>query len=630
MRSLSLLTWNDKRRTRLLMSGLLAAAAATASATAAGAAGAHFGGASIRVIVRAVPGDLPAADRDIAAVGGDVVLQIPLITASVADVPQGAVAWLSAQPEIAAVTPDGQVRLLSSSYSPTTDPGSLYTVEQELGVTQAWEDGYTGAGVSVALIDTGVTPVEGLSGPGQVVNGPDISFDAASPSLRYLDENGHGTFMAGVIAGNDLGTCDAAAYGYSASAETAASATTGAVSFGGGDGCSGDGPVYAADTTDFLGIAPDARIVNVKVASANGAVDVSQVLAAIDWVVQNSKDGGLNIRVLNLSFGTDSTQSYLVDPLAYAAEQAWQQGIVVVAAVGNQGVNAAGVSDPADDPYVLAVGASEPGPSGSGGFAVAPFSSHGNSSRSPDLIAPGKSIVSLADPGSVIADQFAATGAVGTRFFRGSGTSEATAVVSGLAALLVQEYPSATPDQIKALMTSTALPLSGAGRKAAGHGEVNASAAIQANLSSTPQSLTPSSGTGSLDGSRGSLHVSLMGITLSGNQDIFGDTVSTATLASQESQADSWSGGAWNGATWSGRGWTSSGGALSWAYAPWSAGSWAGVPWSAVTLDFGTWSGVSWSGVSWSGVSWSGVSWSGVSWSGISWSDAAWASFSWS
>ncbi|MGA8014763.1 MAG: S8 family serine peptidase [Candidatus Dormiibacterota bacterium] len=620
MRSLSLLTWNDKRRTRLLMSGLLAAAAATASATAAGAAGAHFGGATIRVIVRAVPGDLPAADRDIAAVGGDVVLQIPLITASVADVPQAAVAWLSAEPEIAAVTPDGQVRLLSSSYSPTTDPGSLYTVEQELGVTQAWEDGYTGAGVGVALIDTGVSPVEGLDGPGQVVNGPDISFDAASPSLRYLDENGHGTFMAGIIAGRDPGAGGGG--GYSGSAASAFSSS--------GLGTSGDGPAYAADTTDFLGIAPDARIVNVKVASANGAVDVSQVLAAIDWVVQNSNDGGLNIRVLNLSFGTDSTQSYLVDPLAYAAEQAWQQGIVVVAAVGNQGVNAAGVADPADDPYVLAVGASEPGLSGSGGFAVAPFSSHGNSSRSPDLIAPGKSIVSLADPGSVIADQFAATGAVGTRFFRGSGTSEATAVVSGLAALLVQEYPSATPDQIKALMTSTALPLSGAGRRAAGHGEVIASAAIQASLSSTPQSFTPSSGTGSLDGSRGSLHVSLLGITLSGNQDIFGDTVSTATLASQESQADSWSGGAWNGATWSGRGWTSSGGALSWAYAPWSAGSWAGVPWSAVTIDFGTWSGVSWSGVSWSGVSWSGVSWSGVSWSGVSWSDAAWASSSWS
>src|SRR5207247_1109334 len=110
---------------------------------------------------------------------------------------------------------------------------------------------------------------------------------------------------------------------------------------------------YPNDTTDFLGVAPDARIVSVKVADSHGNTDVSQVIAAIDWVVQHAHDPGLNIRVLNLSFGTDSTQSYVLDPLAFAAEVAWNRGIAVVAAVGNAGISASGLADPAYDPYLI-------------------------------------------------------------------------------------------------------------------------------------------------------------------------------------------------------------------------------------------------------------------------------------
>src|SRR5919199_2903866 len=91
-------------------------------------------------------------------------------------------------------------------------------------------------------------------------------------------------------------------------------------------------------SSDFLGMAPDARVVSVKVADSAGASDVSQVIAGIDWVVQNRNRNGLNIRVLNLSFGTDSAQGYQLDPLAYAAEVAWRSGIVVVVSAGNTGV----------------------------------------------------------------------------------------------------------------------------------------------------------------------------------------------------------------------------------------------------------------------------------------------------
>jgi serine protease AprX len=240
-------------------------------------------------------------------------------------------------------------------------------------------------------------------------------------------------------------------------------------------------------------------------------------------------------------------------------------------------------------------------------------------------VAPGTSIESLRDPGSVIDDEYGSTAEVGSRWFLGSGTSEATAVVSGLAALLVQEHPAATPDQIKALLTSTATPVAGASSLVAGNGEVSAAAAVQASLPATVQSYPESTGTGSLEAARGSLHVTLDGVVLSGEQDIFGDAVNTASLAAAEADADSWSGGTWNGAVWSGSHWVRSTIGACWAYAAWTSDSWAGVPWAEVTTPSGVWTGTSWSGTSWSGTSWSGTSWSGTSWSGTSWSAVSWS-----
>jgi serine protease AprX len=599
----SLVGWDRIRKGRAAAAGLATAALITAGlagATTVVAAPPGGSGPQVAVIVRADDGMLSRADQAIAEAGGRVTAHIGLIDASAADIPASVAAWLAAQPGVAEVTPDAPVQLAPPD-PPASDPEPLSTIETELGVTRAWADGYTGEGVGVALIDTGVSPVEGLDNPFQVVDGPDLSFDAANPQLRNLDENGHGTFMAGIIAGHDPAA-------------------------GGSDAGGGAG---------FLGIAPDARILSVKVAGANGAVDVSQVLAAIDWVVQHRDDLGMNIRVLNLSFGTDSLQPYLVDPLAFAAEAAWHQGIVVVAAAGNQGAPTQVVADPAIDPFVIAVGASAPAPGG--GFQLAPFSRPGTPSRGPDIVAPGTSVVSLADPGSVVADQFGSTGAVGTRFFRGSGTSEATAIVSGLAALLVQEHPAATPDQIKALLTSTAVRVRGGPPYASGHGEVMAGAAVASPLPDTVQSWPRATGTGSLQGSRGTLMVTTHGVPLVGDQDIFGNRVDTGALADLEAEARAWSGGTWNAATWTGDHWILdlTRHTYRWAYAPWTGESWAGIPWSSVSGDTGlwtgtSWSGTSWSGTSWSGTSWSGTSWSGTSWSGTSWSTAWWASASWS
>src|SRR5207249_8201900 len=155
---------------------------------------------------------------------------------------------------------------------------------------------------------------------------------------------------------------------------------------------------YAGDQSNFLGMAPDAKIISMKVADAHGASDVSQVIAAIDWVVQHKNDSGLNIKVLNLSYGTNSTQAAALDPLAFAAEVAWQKGIVVVAAAGNAGFavgkKAPGLTDPAYDPFVVAVGAVDnKGTADRADDLVAEFSSSssGGKDRNPDLVAPGKS-----------------------------------------------------------------------------------------------------------------------------------------------------------------------------------------------------------------------------------------------
>jgi serine protease AprX len=362
--------------------------------------------------------------------------------------------------------------------------------------------------------------------------------------------------------------------------------------------------------------------VSVKVANQNGATDVSQVLAAIDWVVQHRRDNGLNIRVLNLSFGTDSTQPYTLDPLAYAAEVAWRKGIVVVVSAGNSGYGNAKLNDPASDPYVIAVGASDSnGTPWTSDDTVPSWSARGDSVRNPDLVAPGLHVVSLRDPGSYIDSNYS-SGYVNDRFFRGSGTSEAAAVVSGAAALVLQQRPNATPDQVKAILTGSAVPLTGANQQAQGAGELNLKNAANGPLPIAVQSYPLSTGTGTLEGARGSLHVQdPNGNVLQGEQDIFGQQWNGLSWSGLSWSGLSWSGGTWNNSTWTGNAWSGlSWSGLSWSGLSWSGLSWSGLSWSGLSWSNGNWDGLSWSGLSWSGLSWSGLSWSGVSWSGVAWS----------
>ena len=569
------MSWGHPPKGRLRFLALTALLTVLTSAVPAAASAGSASRSS--VIVREQPGAGNEAESLVRGLGGRVGRHIGIIDAFEARLPAGSVARLRDLPSVASITPNARVRLSHTvdGFDASSDPGSMFSIAQEITrAGEMWNAGATGAGVDVALIDSGVVPVEGLTAPGKVVNGADLSFESQAAELRYLDTYGHGTHMAGIIAGRDAGV---------------------------------PLPLKKGNHDLFTGMAPQARIVNVKVADVNGVTDVSQVLAAIDWVVQHRRDGGLNIRVMNLSFGTDGVQDYVLDPLTYAVEVAWRKGIVVVVAAGNEGYGSPRLNNPAYDPYVIAVGAADPkGTYGHPDDVVAPFSSCGTPSRRPDLVAPGTSIVSLRDPGSTV-DLQHPEGRAGTRFFRGSGTSQAAAVVSGAAALLVDQRPWITPDQVKALLMSSSVHLYGEDPNCQGAGILDLKSAAWRPTPLAVQTWPPSTGLGSLEAARGSAHVTDGSVELRGETDIFGSVWDGAAWSVASLAEASWQGGLWNGKSWSGD--------------SWSATSWAGKSWSSVE-----WAGKSWSGKSWSDLVWSGKSWSGKSWGSELWSTTAWGS----
>ncbi len=400
-----------------------------------------------------------------------------------------------------------------------------------------------GTGIDVALIDTGVAPVSGLDGD-KVVHGPDLSMEGTSPEVAFLDTYGHGTHMAGIIAGDRAG---------------------------------------------HEGIAPGARIVSVKVAGHDGLTTVPQVVAAIDWVIDHRSSDGLNIRVLNLSLGQEGVKTHVGDVLSAAVERAWDAGIFVVVAGGNDGNNQPHLDSPAISPHIMAVGAVD----STGGDDdddddderderdVPGWSARGNGARNPDLVAPGRSIASYRVPGSTV-DVSVPGARVGDDLFRGSGTSQSAAVTSGLGAALLSSHPGLTPDEMKATLRNGTFRLDDVSRTRQGRGHVDANRVHSRGPVPAAPSKAPSA-------TQNKKVVTPSGMT--------------------------WSGGTWSGMTWSGG---------TWSGMTWSGGTWSGATWSGMTWSGATWSGMTWSGGTWSGATWSGATWSGATWSGMTWSGNGW------
>jgi serine protease AprX len=280
-----------------------------------------------------------------------------------------------------------------------------------------------------------------------------------------------------------------------------------------------------------------------------------------------------------------------------AVEQTWAAGITVVVSAGNRGSAAGTINKPGDDPYVITVGAADlNGTSDRSDDVVAPFSSRGPTQdgfEKPDLVAPGITIVSTRSVGSTI-DQLHPDAVVDENYFKGTGTSQAAAVVSGVVALMYDANPALKPNQVKGMLIGSAFKAA-AYRVGGGAGLVDAEGAVLAadGATSNPNAgLDRSAGTGSIEASRGNVHV---------ETDLDGD--GTPDLVQGEIDV--------LGQPWDSNSWSSN---------SWSSNSWSSNSWSMLISENDGWSSNSWSSNSWSGMCWESNSWSSNSWSSVAWS----------
>lgn len=534
--------------------------------------GPHGARSMLEVVVQGAGSALGASEA-VTSSGGTVERVLPIVDGVSASVPAARLDELRADPRVRSVTADDPI-----AFEGAPDTGTTHRIQNIVRSNDLWTRGVDGRGTTVALLDTGVY-AEHPDLAGRVVHCEDLTHEAGTVA-ECEDTFGHGTFMAGLIAG--------------------------------------DG---AASNGKHTGAAPATRIVSVKAAGFDGATDVSTVLAGIQWIVAHKEAYG--IRVMNLSLGTDSSQDYRVSPLNYAVERAWASGIVVVVSAGNSGPDAATVMKPGDDPYVITVGASnDEGSMSTGDDLVPVFSSRGptkaNGLAKPDVVSPGVHTVSLRSPGSAIDQRYGSTATVDELYFKGTGTSMATATVSGIVAQLLQDEPGLTPDQVKARLTSTARNIAELDPMRAGAGLVDAyAAATSTSMAAANQGLAQATGVGLLEGDRGSAGVEV--VTPLGQLGLQGEFIAQ-TDPDQISLSNPAGLVPWAGATWKAEGWD----AESWAGATWKSGDWAGATWKGATWKATVWDGATWKGATWKNADWDGATWKNADWDGATWKASSW------
>ena len=448
---------------------------------------------------------------------------------------------------------------------PAATPASYPAVYPAvIGAPSLWSSGATGRGVAVAVLDSGVAHDADLGD--RVI--ASVNF---ADQRTTLDPGGHGTHIAGTIAG--------------------------------------DGTRSAGQ---FVGVAPQARIVDVRVLNAMGAGRLSSVIRGIEWVLAHRAAYG--IRVINMSFGAIETSSYRTDPLAAAVEIAWKAGLVVVAASGNGGPGPNTTATPGIDPYAITVGATDDaGTVGTGDDSFAPFSAWGSadSNAKPDLVAPGRRIVSIRVPGSVLDTLFPDRVVVATNgasYLRLSGTSMATAVASGSVALLLDANPGLGPDEVKAALVGTA--------RAYGP---NGAAPVPDPIADGSGLLTVSAAAASVAGAAG---------TSTPSPQVTG-TVTAAVTSGQVRHAARPANALarslfpllarlplrWKSPTVGGIDWTT----LTWDSVVWDSVAWDNFDWDSVAWDSVAWDSVAWDSVAWDSVAWDSVAWDSVAWDSVAW-----------
>ena len=471
---------------------------------------------------------------------------------------------LNLAPDVARIHHDATVgpQPNAAPPDPPTSPDQVSGIyPQVVRATKVWQQGITGGGVTVAILDSGIAEDADLVQPDNRLL---ASVNFADERLTS-DPGGHGTHIAGIVAGN-------------------------------GSNSGGE----------FTGIAPQANVVDVRVLGSTGSGRISSVVRGIEWVLAHRT--AYNIRVINLSFGAPATLPYRADPMSAAVEIAWRRGLVVVAASGNGGPDRDTVVTPGIDPYAITVGATDDrGTIGRDDDLLAWFSAWGSadSNAKPDLVAPGRRIVSLRVPGSALDVLFPDRVVVaqnGATYFRLTGTSMATAVVSGAAALLLQRRPTLTPDQVKALLVGTTQPYGEDSGQvlpdpiADGSGLLDAYAAVNTAPSGAP---APSGGL------------------------LFGTLQSVARVACVNQRlrpADGFARSLYP---------VLFGSPLNWKD-PLAGGIfWPALTWDTLVWDSAAWDNFAWDSVLWDSVAWDSIVWDSVAWDSIAWDSIAWDSIAW-
>jgi len=534
-----------RRKRRIAVAGAAIAAALAGSST----AGAPEASASTdeTVIVTATGLLSPAAA--VLGVGGALLTQFHLINGVEAVIPAAVEPLLAALPGIT-VTPDVSVSVQDTpeSTGPHT-PSDVFL--GQTGATRLAAADDTGRGVTVAVLDTGIDNLADFSG--RLIGGVDLT----GGNNPFQDSYGHGTFVAGLIAGN---------------------------------GASSGG--------QYPGEAPGASLVSIKVAGMNGTTDLANLILGLQWAVDHR--GSFGIKVLNMSLGFQSAVSTVINPLDLAVQAVWGSGIAVVVSAGNSGPFNGTILSPADDPLVITVGAlDDMATSSLTDDEMCDFSSAGPTSADgfvkPDLVTSGRSVVSLAAPGSTIYDQYPSA-RVGSANFVGSGTSFSSAIPSGAAALVLAANPALTPNQLKARLLGTTNPGPVGNPFVDGHGALNAYAAATAG----PMNLSQSA----------PLLPTLPGITV---------------RLSPTGPANTWNPSLWSGTSWApgpSDDWTWHG----WA---WNGGDWNGWTWTGRAWNVGDWASSTWNSANWTGRAWNGSGWAGSAFTGRAWNGSAWNSSAW-
>jgi serine protease AprX len=415
--------------------------------------------ARVGVIVQKTVKDTNVEERVI-QLGGVVTKDLHIINAFAAELPAQAVPELARVAGVRWVSLDAPVVQAGASCSSCIDTSNLLNAYvRAIGADQLWNEApyLQGQGVTVAVVDSGIAQHDDLNAttdrrsPSRIV----ASAGFNSSTGNFKDKYGHGTHVAGIIGGNG-----------------------------------------ALSRSAYIGVAPKVNLVNVKVTDDRGAGNTSDVVAGLQWVYDHKNV--YNIRVVNLSLNSSVAESYHTSPLDAALEILWFNRIVVVVSAGNNATSGI-LYPPANDPFVITVGATDDqGTADTGDDGLASYSAYGTTESGfakPDLVAPGTNIISLlaskscelykAHPSHRVSGPLAGP----DHYFRMSGTSMASAVTAGAAALLLQDEPTLNPDQVKYRLMTTARPF-GPG---AGAGYLDVYAAVHSTTTATANTGTAAS-----------------------------------------------------------------------------------------------------------------------------------------